>query len=132
MDIPQDVFESALRLNLIWQIHNENKDNMKLVGDVAQAIDGDPEITMTPEALRELLNHIADTQNTIDALLHICREYFCKEADEIAVKLTDEESLAFREKVRETEPWQRMQSIVAETAEERTQRLLLEMLGIHE
>ena len=132
MDMKPELFNEAVLLNVIWQVHEDNKQAMELIGSIAPDLDKDHELTLAPDQLRELLGRLADKQQTMDAILHIVRQFFCKEADEYAKGLTLDESLEIKEKIRDSEPWKKMFIIVNETEEERTQRFLLEMLGIHE
>lgn len=131
MEYTPELVKSVERLNIFFHVHHCNEMILNNVGKLIDRLKEQPDTTMSPEALLTWLTYMGDNSQTIDALMHIAQEEFVGEATEWVREHSEEECLAMREGI-ESPIMDKMMRILEETTEERTQRLLLEMLNIHE
>ena len=133
MDISKELTSSIERLNILWHVHNENKNIMENCQTLYEMLEKNPGQTLHPDQLIEFLSVAVDKMQTIDGILHVARKHFCKEAEDFAANTPEETAIAIREKItEESEPMKQMLAIMSETEEERVQRFLMEMLDLHE
>ena len=127
-----ELVQSVERLNVFFHIHHLNEDIMNNVGRLMDKLKENPEQTMAPEALFVWLQRMGDNTQTIDALMHIAQNEFTgPEASEWLESHSDQEAIEMRDGI-ESPILSKMMGILTETGEERTQRILLEILNVHE
>lgn len=122
---------SVEKLNLFYHIHSTNAEVMKNAGVLMDKLD-DPKVeAVSVDFMREWLAAMADRTQTIDALMHICQDNFIGEAKDWLENSSSEEQIKMRDSIM-TPILGQMEEILTESAEERTQRILIEMLHIHD
>lgn len=126
-----EMIESYERLNLFFHVHHANEEVLSNTIALTEELKENPGKTMHPEMLIDWLSAAGFVFQTIDALMHILQREHVGPALEMARKLSDEDKIYIRDNFK-SPGIDKMLEILTETEEERTQRMLLEHLGIHE
>lgn len=126
-----EMIESFERLNLFWHVHHMNEQILDVVMNLVDSLREHPGQTLTNETLVEFASTVGYQNQSIDALMHILQKKHVGEALEYAKNLTDEEKIYIRDNLH-TEDLNTMLEVLTESEEERTQRMLLEHLHLHD
>lgn len=127
---PQMV-ESFERLNLYFHVHKANEDILNNAIQLVENLNKEPGTTLSPEHLIAWVESVGYVCQTVDALMHILQRGHTGPAYEFSRTLTDEQKMFIRDNLH-TPTLDKMLAILSEDEETRTQRMLLEHLGIHE
>lgn len=136
MTIDIEKFDSAMiesfeRLNLFFHVHNCNKEMLNNTLDLVENLREHEGQTLAPHHLIDWLEAAGFVFQTVDALMHILQSEHVGPALDMAHTLTEEDKIYIRDHLH-SPILDKMMEILNEDEETRTQRLLLEHLGIHE
>lgn len=126
-----EFIESFERLNLYFHVHHANEELLNNTLSMHEALEQNEGQTLSPEFLMDWFSTAGFVMQTVDALMHILQRKHVGPAYEFAKKLTDEQRMFIRDNVH-SDGLTEMLAILNEDEETRTQRMLLEHLGIHE
>ena len=130
-EVTPEFIASIEKLNLFYHIHAVNAEMLKNVGILVEKLDAPDVEAVSVDFMQAWLAAMGDRTQTIDALLHICQDHHTGEAAEWLENSTSEQQIEMRDSIN-TPVLAKMEQILNETEEERTQRILLEHLGIHD
>ena len=130
-EITPEFINSVERLNIFYHIHHCNAQILSQISMACSVLEKNPDQTLAREALQDLLGSIGDFSQSVDGLMHICQKEVTGPAQDWINEASPEEQIEMRDNVN-TPILDKMVAILSETEEERTQRILLEHLGIHE
>jgi hypothetical protein len=131
-ELTQDFIGSLERMNMFFYVHNENKELLMAVAELYEKLEKNPEAMVSSQALRNWLDRAEDHTQTVDALMHIAQRHMIGEARVWLDAASEEEQKDMqRREETQTPVIKQMTEILLETSEERTQRILLEHLGMH-
>jgi hypothetical protein len=132
-ELTSEFVSSLERMNMFHFVHNENKELLTAIAHLYTSLEENPDVMITSEALRGWLDQAGDHSQTVDALMHIAQREMIGEARTWLDNASEEEQKEMRDREdTQTSVIKQMTSILFETSEERTQRILLEHLDIHE
>lgn len=129
---PSPEFIASLeKLNLFYHVHELNKEMMKNIGILLEKIEAPEVEAVAVDFITQWLNAMGDRTQSVDALMHILQDSHTGEAKVWLESASDAEQIHMRDSIN-TPILDKMDKILNETVEERTQRILLEMLNIHD
>lgn len=123
--------ESYERMNLFFHVHHANEELLTNVISIRESLQQNEGQTLSPEFLMDWLDTAGFVMQTVDALMHILQRKHVGPAIEFTKKLSDEQKMHIRDNM-QSEGLTEMLAILNEDEETRTQRMLLEHLGIHD
>lgn len=125
------MIESFERLNLFFHVHRANQEMLDSAIALVESLGNHPGKTLSNEMLSDWLEGLGYACQTVDALMHLLQKKHVGPALAMAKELTDEDKIYIRDNLH-TEDLNEMMNILTETSEERTQRMLLEHLHVHD